>query len=99
MSNNDRKTLDTIYGRSSRYEKNGEEPLISFLKELAIRGCISQLDNILKSCYDGPMLPWLCKCDRGEEVFNLLPKDYLRRISSVIVSMETFYRYVGCSDE
>ena len=50
---NGRKTLDAIYWRSSRYEKIGE-PLISFLKELAIRGCISQLDNILKSCYDGP---------------------------------------------
>ena len=46
-----------------------------------------------------PISLWLCKCDRGEEVFNLLQKDYLRRISSVIVSMETFYRYVGCSDE
>ena len=67
--------------------------LISFLKELADKGCISQIDKIFRSGgYRYPLVNDL-SCnpmieDKFNELFRMLPEDYRDKLSGEIISYQ-----------
>ena len=70
---------------------NDGEVLISFLKELATNGCISQIDKIFRSGgYRYPLVNDLSCNPRIKnefnELFSMLPKDYRDKLSDEIIS-------------
>ena len=72
--------------------KDGEA-LISFLKELATRGCISQIDKIFRSDgYRCPLVNQLSKYyetkKKFNELFEMLPEDYRDKLSGEIISYQ-----------
>ena len=72
--------------------KDGEV-LISFLKELATNGCISQIDKIFRSGgYRHPLVNNLSCNPRIEnefnELFSMLPEDYRDKLSGEIISYQ-----------
>ena len=72
---------------------NDGEVLISFLKELATNGCISQIDKIFRSGgYRHPLVNDL-SCnpmieDEFNELFSMLPEDYRDKLSGEIISYQ-----------
>ena len=76
----------------ARKVKDGEV-LISFLKELADKGCISQIDKIFRSGgYRHPLVNKL-SCnpkikDEFNELFRMLPEDYRDKLSGEIISYQ-----------
>ena len=72
---------------------NDGEVLISFLKELATNGCISQIDKIFRSGgYRHPLVNDL-SCnpkieDEFNELFRMLQEDYRDKLSGEIISYQ-----------
>ena len=72
---------------------NDGEVLISFLKELATNGCISQIDKIFRSGgYRHPLVNDL-SCnpkikDEFNELFRMLPEEYRDKLSGEIISYQ-----------
>ena len=76
----------------ARQVKDGEV-LISFLKELATKGCISQIDKIFRSGgYRCPLVNQLSKYyetkEKFNELFRMLPEDYRDKLSGEIISYQ-----------
>ena len=76
----------------ARKVKDGEV-LISFLKELATKGCISQIDKIFRSGgYRCPLVNQLSKYyetkEKFNELFRMLPEDYRDKLSGEIISYQ-----------
>ena len=76
----------------SRKGKDGEV-LISFLKELATNGCVSQIDKIFRSGgYRHPLVNGLSSYYETEEKFNelfeMLPEDYQNKLLGETISYE-----------
>ena len=76
----------------ARHVKDGEV-LISFLKELATKGCISQIDKIFRSGgYRHPLVNKLSSYYETEEKFNelfeMLPKEYQNKLLGETISYE-----------
>ena len=72
--------------------KDGEV-LISFLKELATNGCISQIDKIFRSGgYRCPLVNQLSKYyetkKKFNELFEMLPEEYRDKLSGEIISYQ-----------
>ena len=72
--------------------KDGEV-LLSFLKELATKGCISQIDKIFRcGGYRHPLVNNLSCNPRIEnefnELFSMLPEDYRDKLSGEIISYQ-----------
>ena len=72
--------------------KDGEV-LISFLKELATKGYISQIDKIFRSGgYRCPLVNQLSSYyetkDKFDELFRMLPEDYRDKLSGEIISYQ-----------
>ena len=93
------KFVDMISGRengvlwsfASRV-KDGEV-LISFLKELADKGCISQIDKIFRSGgYRHPLVNQLSSYyetkEKFNELFRMLPEEYRDKLSGEIISYQ-----------
>ena len=74
-------------------DENDGEVLISFLKELATKGCISQIDKIFRSGgYRYPLVNDL-SCDpmikdEFNELFEMLPEEYRDKLSGEIISYQ-----------
>ena len=72
---------------------NDGKVLISFLKEMATNGCISQIDKIFRSGgYRYPLVNDL-SCnpmikDEFNELFSMLPEDYRDKLSGEIISYQ-----------
>jgi hypothetical protein len=76
----------------ARKVKDGEV-LISFLKELATKGYISQIDKIFRSGgYRCPLVNQLSKYyetkEKFYELFSMLPEDYRDKLSGEIISYQ-----------
>ena len=76
----------------ARKVKDGEV-LISFLKELADKGCISQIDKIFRcGGYRYPLVNDLSRNPRIKnefnELFSMLPEDYRDKLSGEIISYQ-----------
>ena len=76
----------------ARKVKDGEV-LISFLKELADKGCISQIDKIFRcGGYRYPLVNDLSRNPRIKnefnELFRMLPEDYRDKLSGEIISYQ-----------
>ena len=76
----------------ARKVKDGEV-LISFLKELADKGCISQIDKIFRSGgYRYPLVNNLSRNpmikDEFNELFQKLPEEYRDKLSGEIISYQ-----------
>ena len=76
----------------ARKVKDGEA-LISFLKELATKGCISQIDKIFRSGgYRCPLVNQLSTYyetkEKFNELFRMLPEDYRDKLSGEIISYQ-----------
>ena len=72
---------------------NDGEVLISFLKELIDKGCISQIDKIFRSGgYRYPLVNDLSRNPRIKnefnELFSMLPEDYRDKLSGEIISYQ-----------
>ena len=72
---------------------NDGEVLISFLKELATKGFISQIDKIFRSGgYRYPLVNDLSRDpmikDEFNELFSMLPEDYRDKLSGEIISYQ-----------
>ena len=76
----------------ARRVKDGEV-LISFLKELATKGCISQIDKIFRSGDENHPLVNSLSCNpmiknEFNELFSMLPEDYRDKLSGEIISYQ-----------
>ena len=76
----------------ARKVKDGEV-LISFLKELATKGFISQIDKIFRSGgYRCPLVNQLSKYyetkEKFDELFEMLPEEYRDKLSGEIISYQ-----------
>ena len=76
----------------ARKVKDGEV-LISFLKELATKGCISQIDKIFRSGgYRCPLVNQLSSYyetkEKFNELFEMLPEEYRDKLSGEIISYQ-----------
>ena len=83
---------DGVLWSFARKVKDGEA-LISFLKELATKGCISQIDKIFRSGgYRCPLVNQLSSFyeteDKFDELFKMLPEDYRDKLSGEIISYQ-----------
>ena len=72
---------------------NDGEVLISFLKELATNGCISQIDKIFRSGDENhPLINQLSSYyetkEKFNELFRMLPEDYRDKLSGEIISYQ-----------
>ena len=84
----------SIWDFSCTYGDKSNEPLMSFLKELAIRKFIPQIDKIFRCDYLGG-LPLVSLLSSGiskekfmEEVFILLPQEYRDRLSKERIGLD-----------
>ena len=83
----------------SKKGKNGEI-LISFLKELATKGCISQIDKTFRSGVGNYPLVNLISCeyeDKFNELFKMLPEDYRNNMLGETISYEEGDKTYTCS--
>ena len=76
----------------ARKVKDGEV-LISFLKELATKGCVSQIDKIFRfGGYRCPLVNQLSSYyetkEKFDELFRMLPEDYRDKLSGEIISYQ-----------
>jgi len=83
---------DGVLWSFARKVKDGEV-LISFLKELATKGFISQIDKIFRSGgYRHPLVNQLSSYyeteDKFDELFRMLPEDYRDKLSGEIISYQ-----------
>ena len=83
---------DDVLWSFARKVKDGEV-LISFLKELATKGFISQIDKIFRSGgYRCPLVNQLSKYyetkEKFNELFRMLPEDYRDKLSGEIISYQ-----------
>ena len=83
---------DGVLWSFARKVKDGEV-LISFLKELATKGCISQIDKIFRcGGYRHPLVNDLSCNPRIKnefnELFSMLPEDYRDKLSGEIISYQ-----------
>ncbi len=83
---------DGVLWSFARKVKDGEA-LISFLKELATKGCISQIDKIFRSGgYRCPLVNQLSKYyetkKKFNELFEMLPEEYRDKLSGEIISYQ-----------
>ena len=83
---------DGVLWSFARKVKDGEV-LISFLKELADKGCISQIDKIFRcGGYRYPLVNDLSRNPRIKnefnELFSMLPEDYRDKLSGEIISYQ-----------
>ena len=83
-------------------DMNDGEVLISFLKELADKGCISQIDKIFRSgSYRHPLVNQLSSYYETEEKFNglseMLPEDYQNKLLGETISYEEGDKTYTCS--
>ncbi len=74
-------------------DENDGEVLISFLKELATKGYISQIDKIFRSGdEDHPLVNQLSSYyetkEKFNELFRMLPEDYREKLSGEIISYQ-----------
>ena len=74
-------------------DENDGEVLISFLKELATNGCISQIDKIFRSGDENHPLVNSLSCNpriknEFNELFSMLPEDYRDKLSGEIISYQ-----------
>ena len=82
-----------IWSLSRRGKRKDGEIVISFLKELATKGCVSQIDRIFRSGgYRHPLVNDL-SCnpmieDEFNELFSILPEDYRDKLSGEIISYQ-----------
>ena len=81
---------------------NDGEVLISFLKELATNGCISQIDKIFRSGgYRHPLVNDLSCNPRIKDEFNellhKLPEDYQNKLLGETISYEEGDKTYTCS--
>ena len=72
---------------------NDGEVLISFLKELATNGCISQIDKIFRSGDENHPLVNSLSCNpmiknEFNELFSMLPEDYRDKLSGETISYQ-----------
>ena len=82
-----------IWSLSRKGKGKDGEVLISFLKELATNGCVSQIDKIFRSCgYPHPLVNGLSSYYETEEKFNelfeMLPEDYQNKLLGETISYE-----------
>ena len=83
---------DGVLWSFARKVKDGEV-LISFLKELATKGCISQIDKIFRSGgYRCPLVNQLSSYyetkEKFNELFEMLPEEYQDKLSGEIISYQ-----------
>ena len=83
---------DGVLWSFARRVKDGEV-LISFLKELATKGYISQIDKIFRSGgYRCPLVNQLSKYyetkEKFNELFEMLPEEYRDKLSGEIISYQ-----------
>jgi len=84
------------------FSKKGKdsEILISFLKELATKGCISQIDKIFRSGDGNYPLVNLISCeyeDKFNKLFEMLPEDYRNKLLGETISYEEGDKTYTCS--
>ena len=83
-----------IWSLSRKGKGKDGEVLISFLKELATNGCVSQIDKIFRSGgYRHPLVNGLSSYYETEEKFNellfeMLPEDYQNKLLGETISYE-----------
>ena len=82
-----------IWSLSRKGKGKDGEILISFLKELATNGCISQIDKIFRfGGYRCPLVNQLSSYyetkDKFDELFRMLPEDYRDKLSGEIISYQ-----------
>ena len=82
-----------IWSLSRKGKGKDGEILISFLKELATKGCISQIDKIFRcGGYRYPLVNDLSCNPRIKnefnELFSMLPEDYRDKLSGEIISYQ-----------
>ena len=82
-----------IWSLSRRGKRKDGEIVISFLKELATKGCVSQIDRIFRSGgYRHPLVNDLSCNPRIKnefnELFSMLPEDYRDKLSGEIISYQ-----------
>ena len=78
---------------------NDGEVLISFLKELATKGCVSQIDKIFRSCGGNyPLVNWIsCNYeDKFNELFQNLPEWYQNELLEETISYEEVDKTYTC---
>jgi len=82
-----------IWSLSRKGKGKDGEVLISFLKELATKGCISQIDKIFR--YGGYRCPLVNQLSsyyetkkKFNELFSMLPEDYRDKLSGEIISYQ-----------
>ena len=83
-------------------DENDGEVLISFLKELADKGCISQIDKIFRSGdEDHPLVNQLSSYyetkEKFNELFRMLPEDYQNKLLGETISYEEGDKTYTCS--
>ena len=82
-----------IWSLSRKGKGKDGEILISFLKELATKGCVSQIDKIFRfGGYRCPLVNQLSSYyetkDKFDELFRMLPEDYRDKLSGEIISYQ-----------
>ena len=80
-------------GDGALWELSRYDGLISFLKELARRGLVSQIDKIFRcGTYECPLVNNLSRNpmieDEFDELFRMLPEDYRDKLSGEIISYQ-----------
>ena len=91
-----------IWSLSRKGKGKDGEVLISFLKELATKGCISQIDKIFRyGGYRHPLVNGLSSYYETEEKFNklfeMLPEDYQNKLLGETISYEEGDKTYTCS--
>ena len=81
------------FGDGVLWELSRDGGLISFLKELARRGLVSQIDKIFRcGTYEYPLVNNLSRNpmieDEFNELFSMLPEDYRDKLSGEIISYQ-----------
>ena len=82
-----------IWSLSRKGKGKDGEILISFLKELATKGCVSQIEKIFRfGGYRCPLVNQLSSYyeteDKFDELFRMLPEDYRDKLSGEIISYQ-----------
>ena len=80
-------------GDGALWKLSRDDGLISFLKELARRGLVSQIDKIFRcGTYECPLVNNLSRNpmieDEFDELFRMLPEDYRDKLSGEIISYQ-----------